>query len=142
MLHRLAEVLKQFHAPGGGFLTNRGAPGPGSPAYRVGPKVIEENTNVTGLAHKMRHLLYALAHDRKTVPSEPRVRDHLDGPAKYDEQLGRRRFAALHQHLTIRCGTEHARAAAESFAEDAAEVVGRVVAALGGDFLDGIPAGA
>lgn len=61
IIERCTAVIRDFHAPGGGFLTQLGKSSPTANGRLLALERIEGDTNASGLAHRTRALLHELA---------------------------------------------------------------------------------
>lgn len=61
ILNRCTDRLSRLHSPDGAFLTNKNETSAKSMGFTLAEKVMESNTNATGLAHKTRSLLIEMA---------------------------------------------------------------------------------
>ncbi|MCM8531928.1 MAG: hypothetical protein NE330_12255 [Lentisphaeraceae bacterium] len=79
IIQQASMILNNFHAKDGGFMTRVNMPAPKAVNITLGKKVIEGNTNSTGLAHKIRLLLYTLATGKPGPFDHPKAAIFIKG---------------------------------------------------------------
>ena len=83
IIKQTKKILSGFHAKDGGFLTNKGKPSPNAKDIILAKRVLEGNTNSTGLAHKIRDILYTMVSGKSSPHPHPKGHIYIEGLKSY-----------------------------------------------------------